>query len=59
MKNIEIKEFIPYLSTVLLVALMTLSAEVLHEKEIIFPEITALAVGYMVAKKRSWKIRSV
>ena len=56
MKNIEIKEVIPYVSTVLLVAFMTLSAEVLNEKEIIFPEITALAVGYMVAKKRSWKV---
>ncbi|MEE3438694.1 MULTISPECIES: hypothetical protein [Ruminococcus] len=31
-------------------------AELLNEKEIIFPEITALAVGYMVAQKRSWKV---
>lgn len=56
MKNIEIKKMIPYASTVLLVALMAFSAEVFGEKEIIFPEITALAVGYMVAEKRSWKV---
>ncbi|MCR5581655.1 MAG: hypothetical protein K6F66_08730 [Pseudobutyrivibrio sp.] len=51
-----ITKVIPYISTIILVAAMMLSAELLHEKEIIFPEITALAVGYMVAKKRSWKV---
>ena len=54
--DLKLKELIPYVCTVLLVALMTLSSEMLHEKEIIFPEITALAVGYMVAPKRSWKV---
>ena len=52
----KIKMMIPYVCTIILVALMTLSSELLNEKEIIFPEITALAVGYMVAKKRSWKV---
>ena len=52
----RVKRIIPYACTVLLVALMTLFAETLNEKEIIFPEITALAVGYMVAKNRSWKV---
>lgn len=46
-----IKKIIPYISTLLLVGLMVGIAELLNEKEIIFPEITALAVGYMVAKR--------
>ena len=54
--DLKLKEMIPYVCTVLLVALMTFSSEMLHEKEIIFPEITALTVGYMVAPKRSWKV---
>ena len=51
-----IKNIIPYISTLLLVGIMVGIAELLNEKEIIFPEITALAVGYMVAQKRSWKV---
>lgn len=51
-----IKNIIPYISTLFLVGLMVGVAELLNEKEIIFPEITALAVGYMVAQKRSWKV---
>ena len=60
MRNMSdnIKRCLPYLCTVLLVMLMTLFSEVLDEKEIIFPEITALADGYMVAKKRSWKVNA-
>ncbi len=52
----SIKNIIPYISTLLLVGIMVGVAELLNEKEIIFPEITALAVGYMVAQKRSWKV---
>lgn len=55
-KKSFIKNIIPYISTLLLVGLMVGVAELLNEKEIIFPEITALAVGYMVAQKRSWKV---
>ncbi len=51
-----IKNIIPYISTLLLVGIMVGIAELLNEKEIIFPEITALAVGYLVAQKRSWKV---
>ncbi len=51
-----IKNIIPYISILLLVGIMVGIAELLNEKEIIFPEITALAVGYMVAQKRSWKV---
>ena len=41
-------------ATVLMVALMVGAAELLGEKEIIFPEITALAVGALVAPKQAW-----
>lgn len=51
-----IKNTLPYISTLLLVGIMVGVAELLNEKEIIFPKITALAVGYMVAEKRSWKV---
>ncbi len=51
-----IKNTIPYISTLLLVGLMVGIAELLNEREIISPEITALAVGYMVAQRRSWKV---
>ncbi|MCR5585661.1 MAG: HPP family protein [Lachnospiraceae bacterium] len=44
--------------TLLLVTCMVLAAELSGEKEIIFPEITALAVGYMVSEKRSWMVNS-
>lgn len=42
-------------ATVLMVALMVGAAELLGEKEIIFPEITALAVGALVAPKQAWR----
>lgn len=57
MKNRKaLKTILSYISTLILVACMTVSAEILNEKEIIFPEITALAIGYLVAEKRSWKV---
>ena len=31
-------------------------AELSGEREVIFPEITALAAGYLVAPKRSWQV---
>lgn len=49
-------QLIPYVATIFLVALMTGIAELFTEAEIIFPEIAALAVGYMVAPKRSWEV---
>lgn len=52
------KNTIPYILSLLLVAGMTTAAEISGETEIIFPEITALAVGYMVAEKRSWQVNS-
>ncbi len=50
------KKIIPSILAIILVTAMTMSSELLNEKEIIFPEITALAIGYMVAPKRSWKV---
>lgn len=49
------KKIITGAATVLMVALMVGAAELLGEKEIIFPEITALAVGALVAPKQAWK----
>ncbi len=54
--NEFIKRAIPYICTLIIVTIMTLASEIANDKEIIFPEITALAVGYMVARKRSWKV---
>ena len=50
------KSALPYILTLILVGTMTFVAEILGEGEIIFPEITALAIGYMVAQKQSWKV---
>ncbi|MQN01371.1 MAG: hypothetical protein DUD27_08535 [Lachnospiraceae bacterium] len=41
-----------------LIALMTAVSEAMHDREIIFPEIAALAVGYICAPKRSWAVNS-
>lgn len=51
-----LKSALPYILTLILVGAMTFVAEILGEGEIIFPEITALAIGYMVAQKQSWKV---
>lgn len=53
------KKLLPALLTVLLVAVMVGLSEILNEKEIIFPEITALAVGTLVAPSISWKTSRV
>lgn len=42
--------------TVFVVAIMVGVAEILGEKEIIFPEITAIAIGMLIAPKRSWQV---
>ena len=41
-----LKNALPYVLTLVLVGIMTFVAEILGEWEIIFPEITALAIGY-------------
>ena len=45
---------IPMVCTLLVVAGMIFFSEVLGEKEIIFPEVTALAIGTFLAPKLSW-----
>lgn len=50
------KNALPYVLTLILVGIMTFVAEILDEGEIIFPEITALAIGYMVTQKQGWKV---
>ena len=51
-----LKNTLPYVLTLILVGIMTFVAEILDEGEIIFPEITALAIGYMVTQKQGWKV---
>ena len=51
-----LKNALPYVLTLILVGIMTFVAEILGEGEIIFPEITALAIGYMVTQKKGWKV---
>ena len=51
-----LKNALPCVLTLILVGIMTFVAEILGEGEIIFPEITALAIGYMVTQKQGWKV---
>lgn len=55
MTNPRIKRMLPIISVVLLVTLMVGMSELLHEKEIVFPEITALAIGALLAPKIRWQ----
>ena len=41
-----------------MILLMTGVAEILHEKEIIFPEIAALIIGMWIVDKRVWHIKA-
>lgn len=50
----KIKSLLPYIISLLTAVLMTLAAELTGEKEIIFPEITAIAVGALAAPKQAW-----
>lgn len=53
------KKTIVSAATILVVAFMVGAAELLSEKEIIFPEIAALAVGALVAPKQAWKTNRI
>lgn len=48
----------PVIGTVVIIALMTGVSEYLGDREIIFPEIAALAVGFLCAPKRTWQVDS-
>lgn len=53
------KKIISGILTVLVVAIMVGLSELLGEREIIFPEITAIAIGLLIAPKRSWQVSRI
>lgn len=50
----DMRKYIPALFTVLIIVAMVGTSELMHEKEVIFPEIAAIAVGAMLAPKFTW-----
>ena len=46
-----------YMCSLTMILLMIGIAELLHEKEIIFPEMAALTIGMWIVDKRVWKIK--
>lgn len=50
---------IEYLLTVIVVALMIGAAEISGEKEIIFPEVTAITVGMLISPNRAWRVSRI
>ena len=56
MQSENSKRYINYLLVCFVIGIMTAVSEILSEKEIIFPEIAALAVGALAAPKRSWQV---
>lgn len=55
----NLKKIISGILTVLVVAIMVGLSELLGEREIIFPEITAIAIGLLIAPKRSWQVSRI
>ncbi len=53
------KYLFPYILTFLMVLAMVSCAQLMNEPEIIFPEITALAIGAWLAPKQVWKTSSL
>lgn len=53
------RHLFPYILTFLMVCLMVGGSQLFQEPEIIFPEITALAIGYWLAPKQVWKTSSI
>lgn len=49
------KFIITNVAALIVVIIMIAASELLNEKEIIFPEITAIAVGILIAPRRSWQ----
>ncbi len=56
MNSTSINRIIPNLVTVIIVSIMMALAVFFKDKEIIFPEITALAIGYIVSDKKGWVV---
>lgn len=57
-KDMKRKMNVRTLLSVFALAVMAFAADVLGEKEVIFPEVAALAVGLWIADKRIWNIRA-
>ena len=53
------KRSINYLSVCLIIVIMTGASEIFSEKEIIFPEIAALAIGALAAPRQSWQVSRI
>lgn len=51
-----VKKSAPIVMSALLVGLMVFASTVLGEREIIFPEIAAIAVGAMISPKMTWNV---
>lgn len=52
----NLKQIPNYILTMLIIAIMVGASELLGEKEIIFPEIAAIATGLLIAPQRSWQV---
>lgn len=48
------RNLLPIICTLLIVAVMVYALELVHEKEIIFPEIAAIAVGTLLSPTITW-----
>jgi len=48
------KEMLPAAVSLILAVCMVAASELMHDKEIIFPEITAVAIGALAAPKQAW-----
>lgn len=49
-----LRKTLPVVLSLILATSMVAASELLHDKEIIFPEITAVAIGALTAPKQSW-----
>lgn len=55
----NLKHIPSYILTILIIAIMVGASELLGEKEIIFPEIAAIATGLLIAPHRSWQVSRI
>ena len=53
---VHFKKALPAFISLALAAGMVAASELLHDREIIFPEITAVAIGALAAPKQSWNV---
>lgn len=53
---VHFKKVLPAFISLALAAGMVAASELLHDKEVIFPEITAVAIGALAAPKQSWNV---